>query len=326
MRPPARRLSFSAMPCFFRERAVSAPWSYYRGMTRRKADIRTLHHGHVVVKRPQERTEWARWFAHARCECDLTQQRIADLTGISVYRQGRWVEDGDLPSLEELRLMAEVTGSEYGDLLVLCGYITEADMARLAQRASLASIPSEELAAEFYRRAEAGPAPAVPALSAVAEELFEEREAEIDHRELAAVRVRGGELILCAEHAEGHDPLVLSKFVADDGARTDVWFTQETAQEVLALFKEGLRVVGNWYDRQASWPAYGSQRIRLGTATAFSRDLMIYVELAPGADPRIISVSSASQAPSSCVEFTHQPLAEYVERLREGVSLLKRWA
>ncbi|ADG99247.1 hypothetical protein Srot_2815 [Segniliparus rotundus DSM 44985] len=295
-------------------------------MTRRKADIRTLHHGQVVVKRPQQRTEWATWFARAKCKCDLTQQRIADLTGISLYRQVRWAEDGDLPSLEELRLMAEVTGSEYGDLLVLCGYIDEADMGRLAQRACLASIPSNELAAEFYRRAEAGPADALSELPETAQELFEEQEPQIDHRELASVRVRGGELVLCAEHAEGHEPLVLSKFVADDGARTDVWFTQDTAQEVLALFKEGLRVIGNWYDRQASWPAYGSQRIRLGTATAFSRDLMIYVELAPGADPRIISVSSASQSPSSCVEFTHQPLAEYVERLREGVSLLKRWA
>ena len=276
-------------------------------MLRQKAEVSGLDLVDVVAKGHTPTTSWARWYTRAKCGCDLTQQRIAEITGISVYRQRRWVEDGDLPSLEELRLMAKATGSEYGDLLLACGYISEDDIARLAMRVSLPPVGGE------------APAPDFPGLG------DGERKVRIDHRELAAVRVEGGELILCAERAEGYDPLVLSKYVSDDGARTDVWFTREGAQEALGLFKEGQRVVKNWFDRQGAWSVYGNQRIRLGTCEASGRKLMVYVELEPGAEPRVVSASSAPQAPSSCVEFTRPALAEFVDRLREGVFLLRRW-
>ncbi|MGL6236095.1 MAG: helix-turn-helix domain-containing protein [Segniliparus sp.] len=275
-------------------------------MPRRKADVVGLDPVDVVVKRHDPPTAWAAWFERARCRCDLTRQRIAELTGISVYSQRRWAEDGDLPSIEELRRIAEATGSEYVDLLLVCGYIAKADIARLVRRAHLPP-PGEDRALDF------------PGLG------DREQEARIDHRELAAVRVAGGELTLCAERAEGHDPLVLSKYVSDDGARTDVWFTREGAQEALGLFKEGQRVVKNWFDRQGAWSAYGNQRIRLGTCEASGRTLMVYVELEPGEEPRVVSASSAPQAPSSRVEFTRPALAEFVDRLREGVFLLRRW-
>ncbi|EFV11963.2 hypothetical protein HMPREF9336_03156 [Segniliparus rugosus ATCC BAA-974] len=291
----------------------------------RKADIKRPNHADVVVKRRCSDTEWANWLVRAKCRCDLTQQKIAELTGISLYRQRRWVEDGDLPSLEEIRLMAEITGSEYGDLLLLCGYITAQDVARLVRRVSLPGVPSEDLVAEYLRRVKGGAAPspewgAAPALPGG------EPEIRVDHRELAAVRVEGGELSLCAENADGHDPLVLSKLVSDDGARTEVWFTRRTGQEALGLFKEGLRIVGGWVESREAWATYGTQRIRLGTCTAFSRTLMIYVEFSPDSEPRIISASSSSRSPSSCVEFTQPALAEYVVRLREGLSLLRRWS
>lgn len=272
-------------------------------MPRRKAEFISFDSVDAVVKQRIPATAWAQWYARAKCDCDLTQQRIAELTGISVYRQRRWVEDGDLPSLEELRLVAKATGAEYGDLLLVCGYISEGDIARLAS-------PPIALA----RRQASG----LPGCCG-------EQAVRSYHRELAAVRVRGGELSLCAERAEGHDPLVLSKYVSDDGARTDVWLTRERAQEALGLFKEGQRVVKNWFERQGAWSAYGNQRIRLGTCEASGRTLVVYVELEPGVEPRVVSASSAPHAPSSCVEFTRPALAEFVDRLREGVLLLRRW-